>query len=77
MRAPSYAPDWYEIARDERLLVDGVHTTAPAVAAAAMDTQQLNVTLEGWDVESTLWFRWRFSEKVRVGVLDENWQIQH
>ena len=54
--------DWHEIGDPAKLPFDGVHATQHAI-----DTG--HPRFDGWDVESTVWFRWRFTECVRVGVL--------
>lgn len=53
-------PDWVEIARE----FDAVHVTLPAIAAAQgfyCHTTRGLIAPAFWDVETTLWLRWRFS----------------
>lgn len=53
-------PDWRRTARQ----VDAVHVTARAIAAAQgfhLQTSGTRTARMYWDVETTLWLRWRFS----------------
>ncbi len=58
-------PDWASAARD----LDAVHMTLPAIVA----TQGLCLTIATgliaapyWDVESTLWLRWKFTDATLI-----------
>jgi hypothetical protein len=54
------SPDWSAVSRD----VDAVHVTLPAIVAAqgfGLRTARGITAPAFWDVESTLWLRWRFA----------------
>jgi hypothetical protein len=62
-------PDWAAVAEH----YDAVHISASAVAAAQglRFATELGTTAPAfWDVESTLWLRWRFSGARLVGIVD-------
>ena len=57
---PAMSPDWAAVSRD----VDAVHVTLPAIVAAqgfGLRTARGITAPAFWDVESTLWLRWRFA----------------
>jgi hypothetical protein len=61
-------PDWHSVARR----CDGVHMTLRAIAATQglyFPTEQGIVAAPYWDVESTLWLRWRFRSVKLVDVV--------
>lgn len=64
----SLVPDWAEVARK----FDAVHVTLPAIVAAQgfhFKTPGGLIPPEFWDVESTLWLRWRFSGARLVDIV--------
>jgi hypothetical protein len=61
-------PDWTAIAED----YDAVHLTAMAVAAiqgVRVSTEMGLLAPSYWDVESTLWLRWRFDALSEVEIV--------
>jgi hypothetical protein len=60
-------PDWLAVSQDW----DGVHMMLRAIAATQgqfLRTQPGIIAAPYWDVESTLWLRWRFDSASLVGV---------
>lgn len=56
-----YAADW------SRIPVDGVHVTAAAIEAAKHRQGNAQPEFGGWDVESTVWYKWSFVRQELVG----------
>jgi hypothetical protein len=72
---PERAPDWYRIS-DPATRIDGVLTSAPAVAAGRMPPEGRELRpFTGWDVESTLWFGWPFVSQEYRGGLRDDWTL--
>jgi hypothetical protein len=62
-------PDWVDIARS----YDAVHLTLPMIVAAqglAFDTPHGEIPAEFWDVETTIWLKWRISGARLVEKID-------
>jgi hypothetical protein len=73
VKNPDRAPDWYRIAGPQSL-VDGVHVTGSAAAGFPRGRRDLR-PFGGWDVESTLWFSYRFARQDRLGALADDWTL--
>jgi hypothetical protein len=61
-------PDWTDLARDW----DGVHLSIGGWLTSEdvpSDSDRGTTELRGWDMESTVWFRWSFSSVERIETL--------
>lgn len=70
---PTVHPDWQRV-RDEGLF-DAVHVTARAIESVKAQPPADQWRLFGWDVESTLWLRWRLTGPRCLGVVTASWQL--
>ena len=64
-------PDWSELSRDW----DGVHLSIGGWLTAEdvpYESDGVKTELRGWDMESTVWFRWSFSSVKRGETLEYN-----
>lgn len=58
-------PDWAVLGE----LADGVHVTARAVDEARHGLDHPAMQIRAWQVESTLWYSWPFTDLTSLGVL--------
>jgi hypothetical protein len=72
-RNPTVAPHWRRIAETEPF--DAVHATTNAVEAAKAQPATDQPQLRGWDVESTLWLKWRLSLRRCAGHVASGWTV--
>lgn len=62
--------DWYKVS----LSFDGVHVTTEAIQAEKEGSYR-PPTFQDWDLESTLWLKWRFIEQEHIGPIDDDWTL--
>lgn len=72
---PDYAPNWNQIATAKPLPFDGMHATEAGIQAGNVQPPG-DPRFTGWDVESTLWFAWRFIKHELVGVIYDGWTLR-
>jgi hypothetical protein len=61
--------DWRHLGDSAALPFDGVHATQHAIETG-------DPRFSGWGVESTLWFRWRFSAFVNAGPVTAEFTVE-
>jgi len=72
---PEYSPNWYKISQPP-LAFAGVHVTSAAIEEGRLQEKKDYPKFHGWDVESTLWLEWAFSDGTwNEGPLNEGWTL--
>lgn len=73
---PFYSPNWNQIATIILRPFDGVHVTRAAIEGGRAQSPNQHPQFTSWDVESTLWLTWRFTEYQLAGVLGDSWELE-